>query len=258
MTDVYSYELAAEQEAELRELHRPMRSFYLKPSNEPLQQRHGAFPMFWKDLAAWPGLRDVKKRYLAFQDGVEIPFDQATAPAEAAVVPGDEGEATASAVDEGGEGGEEQPRKRRSRWGAAPAGEEAAKDASEPSAAAAASDGAGGDAPPAAEANPDEKKKRKTRWGSEAPAGDAARKSRWAPASDATSAMPGALALTAATPNFAAAGSAAAMALSALQATGLGGAVIPKPLTQQEQQEVALMQMKVRGTTTLLRRAQRA
>ena len=77
-----------------------MRSFYLKPSNEPLQQRHGAFPMFWKDLAAWPGLRDVKKRYLAFQDGVEIPFDQATAPAEAAVVPGDEGEATASAVDE--------------------------------------------------------------------------------------------------------------------------------------------------------------
>ena len=103
MTDVYSYELAAEQEAELRELHRPMRSFYLKPSNEPLQQRHGAFPMFWKDLAAWPGLRDVKKRYLAFQDGVEIPFDQATAPAEAAVVPGDEGEATASAVDEGGD-----------------------------------------------------------------------------------------------------------------------------------------------------------
>ena len=186
--------------------------------------------MFWK-IWRRVGLRDVKKRYLAFQDGVEIPFDQATAPAEAAVVPGDEGEATASAVDEGGE---ERPRKRRSRWGAAPAGEEAAKDASEPSAAAAASDGAGGDAPPAAEANPDEKKKRKTRWGSEAPAGDAARKSRWAPP-DATSAMPGAL--PSCRPAHLCRGG-ERRCDGAVSAAGdrMGGAVIPKPLSQQEQQ----------------------
>ena len=83
--DVYSYEKAAEEEAELKELHRPLRAFYLKPSNEPLQKKHGEFPMFWKDLANWPGLREMKKRYLAFQDGVEIPIDDASATQPAAV-----------------------------------------------------------------------------------------------------------------------------------------------------------------------------
>ena len=61
MTDVYKYEVSQQETEEYKRIHAPMKSWYKSFSN--LSTQLGDFPLFWRDLAAWPHYRTAFRAY---------------------------------------------------------------------------------------------------------------------------------------------------------------------------------------------------
>jgi hypothetical protein len=66
--DVYAKEEDAMNDAELKGLFQPIKAWYKSEEAEPLRAEHGAFPLFWQDLAKWSSWVYVKKLYLTICD----------------------------------------------------------------------------------------------------------------------------------------------------------------------------------------------
>ncbi|KAH8055102.1 hypothetical protein JL722_8527 [Aureococcus anophagefferens] len=66
--DNNAYEEKAERMAEQKLLFQPMRKWYLDRRNVKLQAEHGLFPSMWMELDAWDGWKASKKAFLKFQD----------------------------------------------------------------------------------------------------------------------------------------------------------------------------------------------
>ena len=83
-------EARQERKAEQKLLFQPMRKWYSDARNVALQAAHGLFPSMWMELEAWDGWKDARKAYLKFQDtgawaGATSAADRAPAPERAAV-----------------------------------------------------------------------------------------------------------------------------------------------------------------------------
>jgi len=88
--DNNAYEEKAERMAEQKLLFQPMRKWYLDRRNVKLQAEHGLFPSMWMELDAWDGWKASKKAFLKFQDTGEWAGSAdaaAPAPPPAAVAP---------------------------------------------------------------------------------------------------------------------------------------------------------------------------
>jgi splicing factor 1 len=60
MSDVYKYEVAQQEAEEFKRIHAPMKAWY---KTSTLQSQLGDFPLFWRDLAAWPHYRVAFRCY---------------------------------------------------------------------------------------------------------------------------------------------------------------------------------------------------
>ena len=61
MDDTNAREAAQEAAEEHRRIHAPFKRYY--EGRADLAARLGAFPLFWRDLAAWPGYREAYREY---------------------------------------------------------------------------------------------------------------------------------------------------------------------------------------------------
>ncbi|DBA03621.1 TPA: hypothetical protein N0F65_006800 [Lagenidium giganteum] len=64
--DEYSYEEEQEREAMMKSYHHPMKQWFRE--NAALQDKYGAFPLFWQDLKTWQPYREVLKQFLRATD----------------------------------------------------------------------------------------------------------------------------------------------------------------------------------------------
>ena len=71
-------EMQAEKEAEMKQYHLPMKKFYLKYN---LGKQYGMYPNFAQDLKGWQPYREVKKKFLLWQEIGEAPTVTAAAAA---------------------------------------------------------------------------------------------------------------------------------------------------------------------------------
>jgi hypothetical protein len=97
-------EEAAEFVATVRTEHVVMKTWYMGSSSqaEALRQKHGPYPALWKEVLNWPGWKESRGEYLRSTQTQ----GQGQGQSQAATQPSSEG-------------GNEVPRKRKSRWGKA-------------------------------------------------------------------------------------------------------------------------------------------
>lgn len=84
MSDVYKYEAVQQETEEFKRIHAPMKAWYKSAS---LQSQLGDFPLFWRDLAAWPHYRVAFRYYNHWLEKKDAPKQDAPTISPAAVVP---------------------------------------------------------------------------------------------------------------------------------------------------------------------------
>jgi hypothetical protein len=96
-------EEAAEFVATVRTEHVVMKTWYMGSSSqaEALRQKHGPYPALWKEVLNWPGWKESRGEYLRSTQTQG------------------QGQGQSQATQPSSEGGNEVPRKRKSRWGKA-------------------------------------------------------------------------------------------------------------------------------------------
>jgi len=86
MADVYAHEEQQERRALVQRSYQALKRWFM--SNDKLQGKYGKLPSFWQEFVGWEHERNVWKRYVAQQDGVELPFSDTEDDAAATVKPG--------------------------------------------------------------------------------------------------------------------------------------------------------------------------
>jgi hypothetical protein len=82
MSDVYKYEAVQQETEEFKRIHAPMKAWYKSAS---LQSQLGDFPLFWRDLAAWPHYRVAFRYYNHWLEKKDAPKQDAPTISLAAV-----------------------------------------------------------------------------------------------------------------------------------------------------------------------------
>ncbi|CAE7563051.1 sf1 [Symbiodinium sp. KB8] len=106
MADVYAHEEAGEQRALVQRSYRALKAWFR--GNDALKEKYGSLPTFWQEFIGWEHERRVWKRFLASQDGVELPDsdDEGSTPAAATSGPAVEDSTAGQAIDEPREDGQ--------------------------------------------------------------------------------------------------------------------------------------------------------
>jgi len=82
MSDAYKYEAVQQETEEFKRIHAPMKAWYKSAS---LQSQLGDFPLFWRDLAAWPHYRVAFRYYNHWLETKDAPKQDAPTISPAAV-----------------------------------------------------------------------------------------------------------------------------------------------------------------------------
>ena len=106
MADVYAHEEAGEQRALVQRSYRALKAWFR--GNDALKAKYGSLPTFWQEFIGWEHERRVWKRFLASQDGVELPDsdDEGSTPAATTSGPAVEDSTAGQAIDEPREDGQ--------------------------------------------------------------------------------------------------------------------------------------------------------
>jgi splicing factor 1 len=161
--DGYGYEEAGERQAMVKNLHVPIKLWYNSNNCKGMQEKYGAFPMFWQDLDGWAGFKHILKLYMYVSDREQLHDTLDLETLEQAVAEKGDSSKPPPTTDSSAEpppvadasAGDDARKRRRNRWGVGPEGGAEAESAAVPEPSGSASAAADEEALT---------KRRKSRW----------------------------------------------------------------------------------------------